>query len=192
MIDNELRGKVVLACGATQGAMRAAARLFGSAGAWVAVVYRSDIVGAKSLVDEIRAAGGRALPTPGDVRTQEGAWSTARFVESEWAQIDVLLFASPLASEEEAALDPTPTLDEVLGGMRGRGWGRVVLVRPHDFSEDAPPVDPALASLGILANTLLLPGSTQLAHLEELAAWTALFLGSGWNSRTSGATIAIK
>ena len=75
MINAELHGRVALVTGATRGVGAAAGQLFAAAGAWVAVNYRTDVHGAKGLVDLIRSAGGRALLVPGDVRTQEGAWT---------------------------------------------------------------------------------------------------------------------
>jgi 3-oxoacyl-[acyl-carrier protein] reductase len=84
MIDTGLQRRVVLISGATQVVGRSAARLFAAEGAWIAVNELVDLHGAKALVDAIRSDGGRAMLAPGDVRTPEGAWTVARYVEHEW------------------------------------------------------------------------------------------------------------
>lgn len=188
MIDPELGGQVVLACGCTAGAGRAAARLFAAEGAWVAVAFRSDIAGAKSLVDEIRAEGGRAIPAPGDVSTPEGAWTLARYVEHEWARIDVLLHANSLATPDEQAPDPTPILTELAPAMRERGVGRAVVLQtdaaPGDFGRI---LADQYGGPGLLVNAILLPPAQE--QLYEPAARAALFLASPWNSGMSGTTL---
>ncbi|MFG2732713.1 SDR family NAD(P)-dependent oxidoreductase [Streptomyces canus] len=65
--DRSLAGKVVLITGASSGIGEAAARLFARRGACVVVVARREkkLV---DLVDEIRAAGGRASYAVGDVQ----------------------------------------------------------------------------------------------------------------------------
>jgi short chain dehydrogenase len=188
MDGTQLDGKVVLACGATTGVGRVVVRMFASHGAWVAVLFRSDIAGAKSLVDEIRAEGGRAIMVPGDVLTQEAAWKIARYVEHEWGQVDVLIFASPLAPDEERAADPTPILHEVLPGMNERRWGRVIILRRASEETDIelPDLGP-----GVLANTLLISDEEQAAQTSEATGWIALALGSGVNSAVTGAVIEV-
>jgi 3-oxoacyl-[acyl-carrier protein] reductase len=185
MIDAGLRGRVALVSGATQGVGRVAARLFAAEGAWIAVNYRTDVHGAKALVDAIRSDGGRALLAPGDVRTPEGAWTVARYVEHEWAQIDILLHTAPLLGPGEFAPATTPLLAELIPGMRERGWGRVVVFCPPNMADQA--ADSSLWMVPhVLANSVCLPGGERPAWLDEAVARAALFLGSDWNSCLTG------
>jgi NAD(P)-dependent dehydrogenase (short-subunit alcohol dehydrogenase family) len=190
MIDMGLRGRVALVSGATQGVGRAAAQLFAAEGTWIAVNYRTDVHGAKALVDAIRSAGGRALLAPADLRTRAGAWTMARYIEHEWAQIDILLHTAPLLGPDEAAPDATPLLAELAPGMRERGWGRVTLFRPSSMAD--PGCDPdQWQAAAILANVICLPAGERRAGLDEAAARAALFLGSGWNRCVTGMTFTI-
>ncbi len=190
MIDAGLRGRVALVSGATQGVGRAAAQLFAAEGAWIAVNYRTDVHGAKALVDAIRSDGGRALLAPGDVRTPAGAWTVARYVEHEWAQIDILLHTAPLLGPGESAPATTPLLAELAPGMRERGWGRIVVFCPSDMLDRA--ATPTLGAVPqVLANVVCLPGGERPTWLDEAVARAALFLGSDWNRCLSGMTCTI-
>jgi NAD(P)-dependent dehydrogenase (short-subunit alcohol dehydrogenase family) len=192
MINAELHGRVALVTGATRGVGAAAGQLFAAAGAWVAVNYRTDLHGAKRLVDVIRSAGGRALLVPGDVRTQAGAWTVARYVEHEWAQIDLVLHAAPLLGADETVLDHRPLLAELAPGMHERGWGRIVIFNPADAVTPGPALSGCWSAPGVFVNLVLLPGGDRLApSLAEAAARAALFLGSGWNLGVTGAVLTI-
>ncbi len=191
MIDTGLQRRVVLVSGATQGVGRTVAQLFAAEGAWIAVSYRADIHGAKAVVDAIRSAGGRALLTPGDIRSSEGAWTVARYVEHEWAQIDVLVHTAPLLGPDEAAPAAVPLLSTVVPGMQERGWGRVVLICPPDAAERGN--DPGLprGAAGVLLNVIRFRGGDSVESLDEVAAKAALFLGSAWNLGITGATLDV-
>ncbi|MFV1959265.1 MAG: SDR family NAD(P)-dependent oxidoreductase, partial [Planctomycetota bacterium] len=68
----ELAGRAALVTGASSGIGQAVARKLASMGAPVAVTARrADVL--DTLVDEIHAAGGRALAVAGDVRDEEHA-----------------------------------------------------------------------------------------------------------------------
>jgi NAD(P)-dependent dehydrogenase (short-subunit alcohol dehydrogenase family) len=191
MIDIGLQGRVALVTGAVYGLGRVSAALFAAAGAWVAVNYRADIHGAKSLVDTIRSDGGRALLAPGDIRTPEGAWTVARYVEHEWGHIDIVLHTAALLGPDEIVTDLCPLLSELIPGMHARDWGRVVVVNPpgpaisgHEFALQwgAPKV---------LINAVLLASIDQPQQLAEAVARAIVFFGSGWNSDLTGTTLTI-
>jgi NAD(P)-dependent dehydrogenase (short-subunit alcohol dehydrogenase family) len=186
VVDMGLRGRVALVTGATSGVGRAAAKLFASEGAWIAANYRADLHGAKSLVDEIRAAGGRALLAPGDVRSPEGAWMVARYVEHEWAQIDVLLHAGSLLGPDEAVPDPAPLLAELVPAMRERHWGRVVLFGAPGTAATYEALCREGDLRDITTNTIPLPTlDLSESQLESLAR-AALYFTPARNSGPSG------
>jgi NAD(P)-dependent dehydrogenase (short-subunit alcohol dehydrogenase family) len=191
MIDTGLRGRVVLVSGATRSVGRVAAQVFAAEGAWIAVNYRADVAGAKSLVDAIRSDGGRALLAPGDVRTSEGAWTVARYVEHEWAQIDILLHAAALLGSDEIAADATPLLTELVLGMCARGWGRTVVLSPSGTTGIGRDLAARWGAPDVLVNVLLLSPGDDLKGREEAVARTMLFLGSAWNMCVTGATLDI-
>lgn len=189
MIDVGLGGRVTLVTGATDGLGRMVARLFAAQGGWIAVCFRADYQGAKSLVDEIRSDGGRALVVPGDVRTPEGAWAAARYVEHEWAQIDVLVHAAGLVAPDDMALDPMPLISELVPGMLARHWGRVVVLTAAG-STDRSELLTQTEGQGLLINTLRIPADVQSAQADEVAR-CALFFGSAWNGSITGAELDI-
>jgi NAD(P)-dependent dehydrogenase (short-subunit alcohol dehydrogenase family) len=174
MVNVGLHGRVALVTGATQGIGRRVARLFAAEGAWIAVNYFADNRGAKSLIDEIRSEGGRAMLAVGSVRDAEGAWKVARHIELEWAHIDILVHAAAILGGDEAAPDATPLLAELLPGMQERGWGRLV-----SFNQAGNIFEPHYS--GILINLIRLPAAQQTDQTDEAAARLALFLGSDWN-----------
>jgi NAD(P)-dependent dehydrogenase (short-subunit alcohol dehydrogenase family) len=191
MIDIGLHRRVALVTGAAYGLGRASAALFAAAGAWVAVNYRADIHGAKSLVDAIRSDGGRALLAPGDLRTSEGAWTVARYVEHEWGQIDIVLHTAALLSSDEIVTDPFPLLSELTPGMHARDWGRVVVVNPPGPAVSGHELALRWGAPKVLINAVLLASFDQSQRLAEAVAPAILFFGSSWNSGLTGTTLTI-
>ncbi|MDN3358752.1 SDR family oxidoreductase [Actinomadura sp. DC4] len=80
--------RVVVVTGASGGIGRAAARRFGSQGASVALLARGE-TGLNAAAEEVRAAGGRALPIPVDVADYEQVRAAAERTEAELGPIDV-------------------------------------------------------------------------------------------------------
>jgi len=191
MINIGLQGRVALVTGAVFGLGRASAELFAAAGAWIAVNYRADIHGAKSLVDTIRSDGGRALLAPGDIRTPEGAWTVARYVEHEWGQIDIVLHTAALLGSDELVTDSFPLLSELIPGMHARDWGRVVVVNPPGPAISGHALALQWGAPKVLINAVLLASIDQHQRLAEAVALALVFFGSGWNSGLTGTTLTI-
>jgi NAD(P)-dependent dehydrogenase (short-subunit alcohol dehydrogenase family) len=191
MIDIGLQGRVALVTGAVYGLGRASAELFAAAGAWIAVNYRADIHGAKSLVDTIRSDGGRALLAPGDIQTPEGAWTVARYVEHEWGHIDIVLHTAALLGSDELVNDPCPLLSELIPGMHARDWGRVVVVNPPGPTISGHELALRWGAPNVLINAVLLASIDQHQRLAEAVARAIVFFGSGWNSGLTGTTLTI-
>jgi hypothetical protein len=191
MLDIGLHGRVALVTGAASGLGRASAVLFAAAGAWIAVNYRADLQGAKSLVDAIRSDGGRALLAPGDIQRPEGAWTVARYVEHEWGQIDIVLHTAALLSSDELVTDPFPLLSELIPGMHARNWGRVVIVNPPGSAVSDYELALRWGAPKVLINTLLFSSIEESQRLAEAVAPAMLFFGSNWNSGLTGTTLII-
>ena len=191
MIDIGLQARVALVTGAVYGLGRVSAALFAAAGAWVAVNYRADIHGAKSLVDAIRSDGGRALLAPGDLRMPEGAWTVARYVEHEWGHIDIVLHTAALLGSDEIVTDLCPLLSELIPGMHARDWGRVVVVNPSGPTISGHELALQWGAPKVLINAVLLASIDQPQRLAEAVARAMLFYSSGWNSGLTGTTLTI-
>jgi NAD(P)-dependent dehydrogenase (short-subunit alcohol dehydrogenase family) len=87
-----LRNKTALVTGASRGIDRATAAALAEAGAHVLVHYGRSSQEAESLVDSIRAKGGRAEAIRADLATTDGATSLAKEVRSIGGErLDVLV-----------------------------------------------------------------------------------------------------
>ena len=87
-----LRNKTALVTGASRGIGRATAAALAKAGAHVLVHYGRSSPEAESLVDSIRAKGGRAEAIRADLATPDGAISLAKEVRSIGGErLDVLV-----------------------------------------------------------------------------------------------------
>jgi NAD(P)-dependent dehydrogenase (short-subunit alcohol dehydrogenase family) len=80
--------RVVVVTGASGGIGRATARLFGAEGAKVALLARGE-TGLRAAAEEVREAGGQALPIPTDMADYEQVRAAAQRTEAELGPIDV-------------------------------------------------------------------------------------------------------
>ncbi|WP_432138122.1 SDR family oxidoreductase [Streptomyces sp. bgisy154] len=85
--------QVVVVTGASAGVGRATARAFGARGAAVALLARGE-EGLEKAAQEIRSAGGQALPLVVDVADPEAVDGAAEHVEREFGPIDVWVNAA--------------------------------------------------------------------------------------------------
>jgi 3-oxoacyl-[acyl-carrier protein] reductase len=136
-----LSGKVALVTGASRGLGRAIALRLAAEGAAVAVNYRSQQEAAESLAAQIASANGRALAVFADVGERAQVRAMTERVTSEWGSIDVLVNNAgmhrpgDLLDFDYAGMEPMRRVNvdglvhatqAVAGGMRERGFGRIV------------------------------------------------------------------
>jgi len=86
-----LRGRIALVTGAQQGIGRGIALAFAREGADVAVNYLDDRAAAEKVMQEVRAAGGRAVLVQADVARPADAQRMVAQVQSELGGLDVLV-----------------------------------------------------------------------------------------------------
>jgi 3-oxoacyl-[acyl-carrier protein] reductase len=94
-------GKTALVTGASRGIGRAAALVLAKAGAQVLVHYGSNVAEARSVVDQIKAAGGRAEAVGSDLAEPDGAHKLATKVRG---------IVSKAATIEETTLEDFDTM----------------------------------------------------------------------------------
>ncbi|MBA2674061.1 SDR family oxidoreductase [Ramlibacter sp.] len=108
---NELAGKVAIVTGASSGIGRASALLFARRGASVVVGARRRS-GLDTLVDEIRAQGGKAIAVGGDVREEAFARALVDHAQEHFGGLDI-------AFNNAGSMGQLgPTLDVTLAGWQ--------------------------------------------------------------------------
>ncbi|UUN27429.1 SDR family NAD(P)-dependent oxidoreductase [Streptomyces sp. FIT100] len=151
-MKTDLQGKVVLVTGASSGIGRATAVAYGAEGAQVAITYHTNEAGARETARLVTEAGGTPLVVRYDLADEQSVRDAVGRVAEEWGGIDVLvgnavvwgeaiprpgkpvpLFEDVPAKQWQEVLRTTVdalfhTLQQVLPVMRGRPWGRVVLI----------------------------------------------------------------
>lgn len=176
-MDTGLAGKVALVTGGSSGIGRAAALRLGREGATVAVTYHTDEVAGRGCAAEIDSTGARAAAFPFDLTAAGAAAELVRQITARFGAIDVVVNSAggrdrnaPWGSRFEdfpqpqwrAMLDtdlaaPYALLQAAVPVMRGRGWGRIVLVSSgagEEGWEGAAAYATAKAGLAGLARSL--------------------------------------
>lgn len=137
-----LSGKAALVTGAGSGIGKAIALALAAQGAAVALAdLRSDGIG--EVVEEIRTAGGVAVPLTGDVSRREDARAWVDDTRQQFGRLDILVnnaglqYVSPVHDFPEDRWDqllgimltgPFLTTRYALPGMLEAGWGRIINV----------------------------------------------------------------
>jgi 3-oxoacyl-[acyl-carrier protein] reductase len=93
----EVARKTALVTGASRGIGAAIARALAKEGASVAVNYHQSEAKAFALVEEIRAAGGRAVAAQADARNAEELQAMADRVKAELGPISILVLNASIS-----------------------------------------------------------------------------------------------
>jgi 3-oxoacyl-[acyl-carrier protein] reductase len=88
---SKLQGKVAVVTGASKGIGAAIAKSFAAEGASVVVNYASSKSGAKTVVDSITAAGGKAVAVGGDVSKASEAQGIVDAAIKNYGRLDILV-----------------------------------------------------------------------------------------------------
>jgi 3-oxoacyl-[acyl-carrier protein] reductase len=136
-----LNNRVALVTGGSRGIGRAVAISLADAGAAIAVNYREKAAEARTVVEAIRKAGGRAMEIGADVSRATDVADMMSAVEGELGPVDVLVnnagigLVRSVDDLTEEDFDRTIAVNlksvflctqAVIPGMRARKWGRIV------------------------------------------------------------------
>jgi 3-oxoacyl-[acyl-carrier protein] reductase len=137
---SDLKGRVALVTGASQGIGRACALALAEAGATVAAAARNrDNLAA--VVDEILQAGGAAQAFPMDVASDEQIKSASKSVLDTLGKVDILVNNAGITRDQlllrmkradwDTVLATNLTaayllIQQVVGGMMRQRWGRII------------------------------------------------------------------
>ncbi len=135
-----LKGRVALVTGASQGIGRACALALAEAGATVAAAARNRD-NLQFVVEEITRAGGTAQAFPMDVASDEQIKAASKSVMDKFGKVDILVNNAGIARDQlllrmkradwEAVLATNLTaaylaIQQVVGGMMRQRWGRII------------------------------------------------------------------
>jgi 3-oxoacyl-[acyl-carrier protein] reductase len=116
MADQQLDGQTCVVTGASRGIGRGIATDMGAVGADVVVNYRSSEAEAHEVVDEIEAAGGRAIAAQGDVADRDEVEGMCEQIHDAFGRVDVLVNNAGV------------TVDKTFANMTREDWDRVMRV----------------------------------------------------------------
>ena len=149
-----LKGRTALVTGASRGLGAAIAMELAARGAQVAVNYFARQDRAEQLCQQIRQSGGEATAFYADVRQEAGVEQMVRGIQNTYQQVDIVVInatgVQPFFTIEQQTwqryLDqleffvksPLLIVQQVLAGMKSRGWGRIIQIGSEVFEMGNP------------------------------------------------------
>ena len=140
---SELDGRTALVTGAGRGIGRAIALRLAGAGASIAVNYLSRAAEAEEVAAQVRQLGAKAVAIQADVRRPEEVQRLVASTTSELGPVAILVNNAGITRPQPMAEITEQDWEEViaanlkssflvtqavLGGMRSRRWGRIVMI----------------------------------------------------------------
>ena len=149
-----LKGRTALVTGASRGLGAGIALELAARGARVAVNYFAKADRAEQLCAQIRKQGGEAAPFYADVRLEADVAQMVRAIEEKYKQIDIAVINAtgpqPFFTIEEQTWErylqqleffvksPLLVLQQVVAGMKSRGYGRIIQIGSEVFELGNP------------------------------------------------------
>ncbi|GAA0592925.1 SDR family oxidoreductase [Kribbella sandramycini] len=127
-MDKPLAGKVALVTGGSRGLGRSTVRLLAAQGADVAFSYVSSEVRAKAVVDEVQAAGGRAIAIRSDQADTAQAPRLIADVVQEYGGLDILVNNAAIGVEQGRTIDDPDVDTAALDRMHATNYLGVIAV----------------------------------------------------------------
>jgi 3-oxoacyl-[acyl-carrier protein] reductase len=149
-----LAGKVALITGAARGTGAGIARAFAREGACVVINQVQDEGDPQRVLEEIQAAGGRAVVVKADLTNETQVRDMVKKAEDIFGHVDILVSNYAAAIPRKSFQDTTWTQwqeqidttvkaaflcsQAVLPGMKARRWGRVISINTIGIHQPSP------------------------------------------------------
>lgn len=158
-----LSGKVALVTGASRGIGRGIAEAFGTAGASVAVNYRTGASAAEEVVASIRSSGQDAIAIQADVAEEDDVDRMVATVLDQFGRIDVLVSSAGILTQSHLADMPTRMWDEMMRTNLRSAFLCTRAILPGMLSRQS-------GSIIYIASQLGLKGAPDLVHYSAAKA----------------------
>lgn len=149
-----LENKVVLITGAARGTGAGVAQVFAREGACIVINQVKDEGNPQRVLEEIRAAGGKALVVKADITHEMQVRDMVKKAEDTFGTVDILVsnyaaaiprknFHDTTWAEWQEQIDTTVKAaflcsQAVLPGMKARRWGRIISVNTIGIHQPSP------------------------------------------------------